>query len=293
MQIEEGGEQGDVEDRRGMKRSTMVGGGIAAVVIGLVGTYLGINPAILQQFLGGAGGQQQQGPADPPKDGYLEFSQKLIGNMNGVWGRLFEENRYGTRYEKPRMVLFDTAVDTEGCGKNIPSGVGPFYCPADKRVYLDPTFFAELEKLGGSKAKFSQAYVIAHEVGHHVQNLLGYNDRVERFRKDEGENAGIRLELQADYMAGVWAKHAKDRGEISLDNSAEVQEALRTAKAIGDDLLTKGRVSPEKFNHGKAEQRYFCFNRGFTTGNASKQYLDKFFDPSIRPLDIGTPGSGF
>lgn len=290
MRTDSGDEKGDVEDRRGMKRSTAVGGGIAAVIIALVGGYLGINPAILQQFFGGAGGGgQAQGPADPPKDGYKEFSENLIGMNNSVWRRLFQENGYREKYENPRMVLFDTAVDTDGCGKNIPAGVGPFYCPADSRVYLDPMFFAELEKLGGSKAEFSQAYVIAHEVGHHVQNLLGYNEQVERFRRSEGENAGIRLELQADYLAGVWAKHAQERFRI-LSNSREVEDALRTAKSIGDDRLTKGRVSPEKFNHGTAEQRYFFFKKGFETGNARRAYLDKFFDSNTPPLELGQRG---
>jgi hypothetical protein len=296
MRTDGSNEKGNVEDRRGMKRSTVVGGGLTVLIVGLVASYFGVNPQLVQQFLGGAGGQQQQaGP--PPNDGYKEFSEDILGMMDSVWRKEFQTNRYGVSYEKPQMVLFREAVNTKGCGNNIPSGVGPFYCPADKTVYLDPTFFAELEKLGGSKAKFSQAYVIAHEVGHHVQNLLGYNDRMEfakagrdGFRR-EGENAGIRLELQADYLAGVWARQAQDRYKI-LDNPREVEEALKTAKSIGDDLLTKGRVSPENFNHGTAKQRYFCFKKGFDTGNASKQYLDKFFDPRIEPLKIG-PNEGF
>ncbi len=296
MQIDDSGEKGDVEDRRGFSTNAKIGGGIAAVVIGLIGTYVGINPAILQQLVGGAGGQQQQeGP--PPADGYLEFSQKLLGNINTVWRKEFAANRYGKGYEPPHMVLFRDAVSTKGCGDNIPSGVGPFYCPSDKTVYLDPTFFKELEKLGGSKAEFSQAYVVAHEVGHHVQNLIGYNEKADHAKvgrdgfRAEGENAGIRLELQADYLAGVWAKHAQDEFKI-LANPREVEDALRTAKAIGDDLLTKGRVSPEKFNHGKAEQRYYIFKKGFETGNASKEYLDKFFSPNVKPLEIG-PNTGF
>lgn len=294
MQLDDSGEKGDVEDRRGMKRSTVVGGGIATLLIGVVAAYLGVNPAVLQQFFGAAGGGgQQQGPADPPKDGYKEFSEKLLGNMNSIWRKQFDQpaNGYGKAYKAPSMVLFDTAVDTGGCGKSIPSGVGPFYCPTDNTVYLDPTFFAELEQLGGSKAEFSQAYVVAHEVGHHVQNLLGYNDEVERFRRREGENAGIRLELQADYLAGVWARQAQERFGI-LKDTREVQEALKTAKAIGDDRLTKGRVSPEKFNHGTADKRYFFFKKGFDTGDASKKYLDRFMSPSVEPLKIG-PESGF
>ena len=289
MKIEDGGEQGNVEDRRGMKKSTVVGGGIAAVVLGLVGTYFGINPAILQQFFGGAGGQQQ-GPADPPKDGYDKFSKNLLGNLDTVWRDQFKKNGYG-EYKKPGMVLFGESVDTKGCGNNIPADVGPFYCPADKTLYLDPTFFAQLEQLGGSKAEFSQAYVIAHEVGHHVQNLLGYNDEVEKFRRSEGENAGIRLELQADYLAGVWAHHADKQFRI-LDDLGEIEKALQTASAIGDNKLTKGRVSSEKFNHGRDDQRYYFFKQGFKTGDASKEYLKRFMSPSIKPLDLG-PKAGF
>jgi predicted metalloprotease len=289
MKIDDGGEQGNVEDRRGMSRGTVMGGGIAVIVIGLVASYLGINPAILQQFLGGAGGQQR-GPADPPKDGYKEFSAKVLGNMNTIWRDQFRKNGLG-EYDPPKMVLFSAAVDTKGCGVNIPAGVGPFYCPADMHVYLDPTFFTELQKLGGSKAEFSQAYVIAHEVGHHVQNLLGYNDQVERFKRGEGENSGIRLELQADYLAGVWAHHATRQSLIRIDPT-EVEDALRTAKSIGDDLLTKGRVSPEKFNHGTSKQRYYFFKRGFETGDASKSYLDRFMSPSVEPLKMG-PNTGF
>ncbi len=287
MQIEEGGEQGNVEDRRGYSPAAKAGG-ITAIILGLVGAYVGINPAILQQLVGGAGGQQQQeGP--PPTDGYKEFSEKLLGNIDTVWREQFKKNGYGG-YENPKMVLFRDAVNT-GCGNNIPSGVGPFYCPPDKTVYLDPTFFKELERLGGSKAEFSQAYVVAHEVGHHVQNLLGYERQVERFKAREGENAGIRLELQADYLAGVWAHHAQERFKI-LGNLREVEDALKTASAIGDNKLTKDRVSPEKFNHGRDDQRYYFFKKGFQTGDASKAYLDRFMSPTVKPLDLGEK-SGF
>ena len=263
------------------------------LVIGLIASYLGVNPAILQQILGGAGGPgpgQQQVQEAPVHDGYAEFSKKLLGNMDTIWRKEFANNRY-PKYEKPHMVLFRDSVNTGGCGNNISSGVGPFYCPGDKTVYLDPTFFGELERLGGSKAEFSQAYVIAHEVGHHVQNLLGYEAKAESFRRSEGENAGIRLELQADYLAGVWAHHAQADFKI-LSNMNEVQDALKTASAIGDNKLTKGRVSSEKFNHGNDTQRYYFFKKGFETGDASKAYLDRFMSPSVRPLDIG-PKTGF
>jgi uncharacterized protein len=288
MQIDDSGEKGNVEDRRGYSPAAKVGG-ISAIVIGLVGAYLGINPAILQQFFGAVvQPQQREGPA--PADGYKEFSESLLGNIDTVWREQFKKNGYGG-YENPKMVLFTGAVNTKGCGTGIPADVGPFYCPADKTLYLDPTFFAALEKLGGSKAEFSQAYVVAHEVGHHVQNLLGYNDEVEKFRRSEGENAGIRLELQADYLAGVWAHHAQAKFKI-LSNLREVEDALQTASAIGDNKLTKGRVSSEKFNHGNDKQRYYFFKKGFETGVSSKDYLKRFMSPSVKPLEIG-PQTGF
>jgi predicted metalloprotease len=277
---------GRVEDRRGIKPGVAVGGGLGTlIVLGLV-YFFGMDPRQAQQLANlanqGAGRlQQQKGDAKPLNDRTLKFTETVIALTDEVWTDEFQ--RHGSSYEKPKMVLFAQAVDTQ-CGR-APSSVGPFYCPADKTVYLDPTFFEELEqKLGGSKAEFSQAYVIAHEVGHHVQNLTGYNDQVERFRAREGENAGIRLELQADYLAGVWAHHSEKRKHIL--QQGDVEEAIKTAKNIGDDAIQKkmqGWVSPEKFNHGKASQRYKSFMDGFNSGDASKQALDRFFNPNVRP----------
>jgi hypothetical protein len=157
-------------------------------------------------------------------------------------------------------------------------------------VYFDPAFFEELQtKLKGSKADFSKAYVIAHEVGHHVQNLLGYSDQVRRFERTEGKNGGIRLELQADYLAGVWAYHANKQKQILEPGDAE--EALTTAKAIGDDMIAKtvsrsGWVSPESFTHGTSAQRIKHFKRGLESGDASKRALDYFFNPRTNPLEL-------
>jgi predicted metalloprotease len=177
-------------------------------------------------------------------------------------------------------------VTTGGCG-TAPSAVGPFYCPADKKLYLDPTFFEELEqKLGGSKAQFSQAYVVAHEVGHHVQNLIGYNRLLDRY-KGEGKNAGIRLELQADYLAGVWANRGQQK--FKFIEPGDVKSALTTARAIGDNRIAEksgGWVSPESFTHGTDEQRVRWFTKGMETGDASKRVLDHFFDPNIDPLKL-------
>jgi predicted metalloprotease len=279
---------GDVEDRRGNTGKLAAGGGIGALVLAAIGYFVLGDPNALKNLVpaGGGAGQQQQGEA--PKDGYKEFSSKILQSTNKVWDEQFEKHSSkGQRYEHPAMVLFSHEVDSGGCGV-APSAVGPFYCPVSKKVFLDPTFFEELEgKLGGSKAQFSQAYVIGHEVGHHVQNLLGYNKKVDEFERLDGKkNAGIRLELQADYLAGVWTHYAKD--PLKIDTS-DVNAALKTAQAIGDDRIQKkmqGWVSPEGFTHGTAAQRLKYFQQGLQTGDASKKALDHFFDRGIKALDL-------
>jgi len=285
MDLSGASESGDVEDRRGNGKTLAIGGGIGALVLGLIGAYFGIDLNGLKPLVNN-GGQQQQG--DPPKDGYDKFSRQILGSTNAVWDKQFEFHYSGKhRYEHPRMVLFSKGVDSEGCGF-APSEVGPFYCPKSKTVFLDPTFFEELEgKLGGDKAAFSQAYVIGHEVGHHVQNLIGYNTKVDEFDRIDGKkNAGIRLELQADYLAGVWAHYAKDALKI---DSNDIASALKTAQAIGDDRIQKkmqGWSSPESFTHGTAAQRLKYFKQGFQTGDAGKKALDHFFDRNIKALEL-------
>jgi predicted metalloprotease len=284
MNLDESDERGDVEDRRGNRTTLAVGGGVGALIIGLIAAYFGIDPNVAQQVIPGPGvGPNHQAP----QDGYKEFSEKLLGATNAVWREKFRKE-YMRAYTPPKMVLFSDRVDSQGCGV-APSSVGPFYCPVSQKVFLDPSFFDELaNKLGGSKAEFSQAYVVAHEVGHHVQNLLGYNEHLEDFRRREGENAGIRSELQADYLAGVWAHHAEEKFHI-LSNPSEVQEALKTARAIGDNRIQekmRGKSWPESFTHGSDAQRFKFFKLGFDTGDASKAALDRFFNPRVRPLDL-------
>ena len=284
MELGESEDRGSVEDRRGSKAPLAIGGGIGAIVLALVGAYFGVD---LNQFAGnGGGGPATQGTGKA--DGYKDFSEKLLGSTNHVWKDQFEKNQYTHHrgaYEPPKMVLFSQSVDSEGCGV-APSAVGPFYCPISKKVFLDPTFFEELEtKLGGSKAEFSQAYVIGHEVGHHVQHLLGYSSD-KYVNRDGKANAGIRMELQADYLAGVWAHDAKDKLKI---NTHDIEEALKTARSIGDNRIQekmKGKSWPESFTHGTDEQRLRNFKQGFDTGDASEAKLDKFFDPKVKPLDL-------
>ncbi len=283
MELGNSDERGSVEDRRGSKAPLAIGGGIGAIVLALVGAYFGVD---LNQFAGNGGGPVTQGTGKA--DGYKDFSEKILGRTDHVWNDQFEKNQYTHHrgaYEPPKMVLFSESVDSAGCGV-APSAVGPFYCPVSKKVFLDPTFFEELEtKLGGSKAEFSQAYVIGHEVGHHVQHLLGYSSD-KYVNRDGKANAGIRMELQADYLAGVWAHHAKDKLKI---NSHDIDDALKTARSIGDNRIQekmKGKSWPESFTHGTDEQRVRNFKQGFDTGDAGERTLDKFFDPKVKPLDL-------
>lgn len=267
-----------------MTGAVAAGGGGLAIVVAILAYFLtgDVNKAkqIANQVDGAiGGGKQVQKAGNPPKDGYMEFASKVLGMTEKVWEQEFR--KMGKSYEKPRLVIFSEMAETKGCG-NAPSAVGPFYCPADRTVYLDPTFFVELEsKLGGSKAEFSQAYVIGHEVGHHVQNLLGYSriaDAARERGKAEGNKASVRLELQADYLAGVWAHHAEKRYQIL--ESGDIESALKSANSIGDDRLQKnaGRwVSPEGFTHGTSNQRMKYFKLGLKNGDGSKAALDLFF----------------
>jgi predicted metalloprotease len=244
------------------------GGGVVLLILGLIfGVDLG------KLGIGGGGG----GGGPPPDDKYKEFASKVVGTLEEVWEKQFADrnNQYPVRaYEKPKLVLFSSGVNT-GCGY-AGSDVGPFYCPADDTMYLDPTFFRDLEqKLGGSAAEFSQAYVIAHENGHHVQNLLGFNKRVGR-----NDNAGsVRLELQADYLAGIWAHYGQK--QFRFIQPGDIDAAIKSARAIGDDRLqerARGHVNPKEFTHGTAEQRVAAFTAGYRTGDASMGKLTRFFE---------------
>lgn len=274
-------ESGNVEDRRRFPtRGVAIGGG-AAVLILLVGALLGVDPAKLQQLIGNPqanpNNQGAERPLTPEEERSRKFAATILRFTEEVWDEQFR--KAGERYEAPRMVLFAEQVET-GCGV-APSAVGPFYCPADKTVYLDPTFFEELEqKLGGSKAEFSQAYVIAHEVGHHVQNLLGYSRIVDQKRrslpKEEFNKWSVRLELQADYLAGVWAHYGQEK--FNFLEKGDIESAIKSANAIGDDRLQKrstGFTSPENYTHGTSAQRVKWFRHGLETGDLSM--LERIF----------------
>jgi predicted metalloprotease len=275
MDWEKGEESENLEDRRRMSPRTVAIGGAGTLLILLVGYLLGVDPQKLNQLIGnaqapgGANGQVAKRPPSADEERSRKFSATILRFTEEVWEEQFR--RAGKTYSPPRMVLFTDRVET-ACG-NAPSAVGPFYCPADKVVYLDPTFFDELQQtLGGSKADFSQAYVIAHEVGHHVQNLLGYSRVVEEKRrtlpKAESNKWSVRLELQADYLAGVWAHHGQRK--FNFIEPGDVESAIKSANAIGDDRLQKragGFNSPEKYTHGTSAQRVKWFGRGLQTGD--------------------------
>jgi uncharacterized protein len=297
MDLGDAPESGNVRDNRGNPARPSFGGagGIILLVLNLLlrsGSPriaiggIGIMVVLFLCVIFGQGlfvGQPDQGdrpeqgnraPINQPGKGdtTLVFTRKVVGTTEAVWQEEFR--KMGRTYVPPQMELFSEGVRT-GCGF-APSAVGPFYCPKDKTVYLDPTFFDELEnKLGGSKAEFSRAYVIAHEVAHHVQNLLGYMEK--RGRGDENDFS-VRLELQADYLAGVWAHHGQRK--FNFIEPGDVEAAIKSANAIGDDRLQQrsgGFVHPEKFTHGTSEQRVRWFKTGMKTGDASKATLDHFF----------------
>jgi predicted metalloprotease len=261
-------ESSNVRDSRGMGSKVAIGGGLGGVILVVLGLIFG--PEFLQNLPQVADQTPHQRTASDEKT--LVFTKKVLGTTEVVWKEQFQ--KMGKRYEPPELELFSKQVQT-GCGL-APSAVGPFYCPKDRTVYLDPTFFDELErKLGGSKGEFSQAYVIAHEVAHHVQHLLGYMDR--RGTRDENDFS-VRLELQADYLAGVWAHHGQKT--FRFIEPGDVESAIKSANAIGDDRLQRrsgGFVHPEKFTHGTSEQRVRWFTKGLRSGDASLPALDHFF----------------
>ncbi len=249
----------------------VVGGGIGLVVVAVIVMLMGGDPSSLIGMLGG-GGDSLAAPARPRTaegDAQADFVSAVLASTEDVWTTVLP--RYGESYVEPRLVLFDDAVES-ACGVNS-AAVGPFYCPSDSTVYLDLGFFRQLESELGAPGDFAQAYVIAHEIGHHVQNLLGTARQVheQEQRLDEaGRNAlSVRMELQADFYAGVWAHHAAR----DLLERGDLEEGLRAASRIGDDVLQKrarGRVSPDSFTHGTAEQRARWFKKGYDTGDPAQ-----------------------
>lgn len=269
---------GNMQDARRMGGRTMIGGGgIVVALLAVVFTLLrGGDPqqAIqvgveqLQQQQRTAVPIETQGEVNPEEDEAYKFTSVVLRYTEDVWNKLFPEV-VGKPYREPKLVVFRGAVNS-ACGQ-ASSAVGPFYCPGDMQVYLDLSFFDELRTKFRAEGDFACAYVIAHEVGHHVQNLLGLSDDVQRQKAQVGQveanNLSVRLELQADFLAGVWAYHAEKSMQILEEG--DVGEAIRAAQAIGDDTLqrrSQGRVVPDAFTHGTSDQRIRWFTKGLKSG---------------------------
>jgi len=274
----------NVEDRRGMGLPGGAGGlGIGTIVIlGLVGWALGIDPRILiggaEMMTGGGSGyqQQQQGRQGAPQDEAGRFAAAILGNTEDVWNTVLPQQA-NRQYQAPKLVLFSDATRS-GCG-GAQSAMGPFYCPLDQTVYIDLSFFEEMQRRFRAGGDFAYAYVLAHEVGHHVENQLGILPRVQERQqqvgRSEANQLSVRVELMADCLAGVWAHHSNQRWK-SLEQG-DIEEAIRATEAIGDDRLQKqgqGRVVPDSFTHGSSEQRMRWLTTGLKTGQV--QACDTF-----------------
>jgi uncharacterized protein len=265
----------NVQDRRRMSPRGTAVGGVGLLLFAVVALFLGANPATILSLLGDGG---ELGAFTSPntlpsgvEDELAEMVSVVLADTEDVWHELFRQA--GARYEEPTLVLFSGQVQS-ACGR-AGASMGPFYCPADQQVYIDLSFYDDMRRQFGAPGDFAQAYVIAHEVGHHVQNLLGTADRVHRARgrvsEAEYNQLSVRLELQADFYAGVWAHHAQRMKNIL--ESGDIEEALNAASAIGDDRLQRqaqGYVVPESFTHGTSEQRARWFRKGFETGDINQ-----------------------
>lgn len=254
----------NVSDRRGMGGKLAVGGGLGGIVILLLSLLLGGNP--LETINVGSQGSYTPSAED---DERAQFVSVVLKDTEDVWNRIFEES-FNADYQEPTLVLFSQS-DQSGCGFAT-AATGPFYCPRDNSVYIDLSFADQLAEQFGAAGDFALAYVVAHEVGHHVQNLLGTSGKVhearQRLSKVEGNKLSVALELQADFYAGLWAHHNQEMKQVL--EPGDIEEALRAANAIGDDRLQKqsqGHVVPDAFTHGTSEQRMYWFKRGFDTGN--------------------------
>jgi predicted metalloprotease len=261
----------NVDDRRGLSPGKMaVGGGIGAIIIGLIAFFLGGDPSGLLELMQGTQGTQTEQVSER-EDEMAEFVSVVLADTEDVWLHLFEES--GRVYREPKLVLFRDQVES-ACGFSSAAS-GPFYCPGDESIYIDLSFCDVLKNRFGVHGDFAVAYVIAHEVGHHVQKLLGILERVQsqrtRLSQTDYNSLMVRLELQADFLAGLWANHAQKM--LDILEPGDLEEALNAAAAVGDDaiqLKSRGRVVPDDFTHGTSAQRKRWFKLGFDTGDLSK-----------------------
>jgi predicted metalloprotease len=273
MKLDDSRRSDNVEDQRGSGFGGRGAGiGIGTIVIVVIGYFMGVSPSTLLSLLNG---DQQAATAPAPtvqgtnsaSDPQVDFVRAILGETEDVWGSYFE--RMGKTYTPPKLVLFSGAT-VSACG-NASSASGPFYCPGDQKVYIDLSFYRQLATQFGAPGQFAQAYVIAHEVGHHVQNLLGMTDKAEQL-ENRGARTGVngasvRVELQADCLAGVWAEQANKARKIL--EPGDLEQGLQAASSVGDDTLQKreqGTVVPDSFTHGSSAQRVKWFRRGFEAG---------------------------
>ncbi|RYD57923.1 MAG: metalloprotease [Sphingobacteriales bacterium] len=267
-------QSGNVEDARGLGGGKLLGGGIGAAIIGLIIYLLGGDPSTVMNQLPTSGGSMDSAQLEQLKEQQKEsreFVGVVLGDTEDVWDKLFAQ--MGGQYQHPKLQIFNGQTTSE-CG-GATSASGPFYCPLDRKVYIDLTFYDELKEKFKAPGDFAMAYVVAHEVGHHVQNLMGTSEKVQQMRgrvsQAEYNKLSVMLELQADFYAGVWAHHAQEMKGIL--QSGDIEEALNAANAIGDDRLqreSQGQVVPDAFTHGTSEQRMRWFRKGFETGDVKQ-----------------------
>lgn len=286
MKWETGRRSGNIEDRRGMGgRGAAVGGGMGTLVLALIVALLGGDPTSVFQQGGssdyGSGSYETAPGASPQEEQLADFTSVVLADTEDTWNAIFRD-QIGQPYQEPRLVLFSGRVDS-ACGF-AQAAMGPFYCPADQRVYIDLSFYEDLKNQIQAPGDFAQAYVIAHEVGHHVQNLLGISSQVHRLQQrvsqSDANDLSVRLELQADCLAGVWAYHAQRNRQIL--EQGDIEEALNAASQIGDDRLqmaAQGYVTPDSFTHGSSEQRARWFSQGIQSGNINQ----------CNTFDVATP----
>jgi predicted metalloprotease len=276
MRLDDQQESSNLEDRRSSGGMRMGGGrgiGIGTIVLALIAMYFGVDPALVMN-IGQGLSQNESAESQPiPKDDpEAKFVAKVLGSTEQTWDKIFQAS--GHQYPAPKLVLFRGQTPT-ACGTGQ-AGMGPFYCPGDQKVYIDLSFYDEMKNRFNAPGDFAQAYVIAHEVGHHIQNLMGTSDKVQQARQSARNEAqanqySVRLELQADCYAGIWAHHADGANRIL--EAGDVEEAMRAASAIGDDALQKqaqGYAVPDSFTHGTSQQRMRWFNQGLKLGDVNK-----------------------
>lgn len=275
----------NVEDRRGSGGSRAVGGiGIGVIVIAIIVQLLGGDGCAVIQQAAVNQPQTQQAPqqTSAEEEALAKFVTVVLKDTEDVWNKVFPE-QLGKRYQEPNLVLFSGQVSS-ACG-HASAATGPFYCPGDHKLYIDLSFYQQLKNQFKAPGDFAMAYVVAHEAGHHVQNLLGFTNYVHQQKRRVSEKQynqlSVRLELMADYLAGVWAHHAHDMNNILEEG--DLEEAMRAAHAIGDDNIQKksrGYVVPDSFTHGTSEQRMRWFKKGLETGDARLENLEFFFKTS-------------